>query len=538
MAAKHDHALASGSEESLAPAPAGNPVADSRELELKLDLPAAALKAVAERLVGHENASRRRAVSLVSGYFDTEQQDLHKAGVTLRIRRQGRKRTQTLKHGERGLGLFDRLEIERRATGDAPTFTDEESEALGRLIAAPPSADALAPVFTTRVKRTVFDVAHGETTIEIALDAASIEAGEHRVEFCELELELRAGAASELFGVARGLLDVAPLRVSVQAKSSRGYALLQNGEPRAFKAQGSPIRRGMTVEQAFLAVAADCVTQFRRNEDLLLAQPTRSAIHRARVALRRLRSGFAIFRPAIADDRAPVLVSELKWLAGALGAARDLDVLIKKQATVAEASDEAASALPERLLASRAKAYGDALDALQSRRALDLMLDLTEWAAVGRWRSDPQTAAARETKIEDFAVEVLDRRLGRLLKRSRGLVKLAPEKRHEARLEAKKLRYAGDFFAALYDGGRSGKRYERFMKRLVGLQDQLGELNDIATAQTLTYGIAQDAGAARDGSSAFAAGVLAGRAESRTAEVVGKAKIRRAKLNKAKPFWR
>ena len=48
------------------------------------------------------------------------------------------------------------------------------------------------------------------------------------------------------------------------------------------------------------------------------------------------------------------------------------------------------------------------------------------------------------------------------------------------RIAAKKLRYAAEFFEPLYKA--HAKRHRRFITAMSGLQDELGSLNDLATA--------------------------------------------------------
>ncbi|MFC7052108.1 CHAD domain-containing protein [Hansschlegelia quercus] len=507
------------------------PEAQDRERELKLDFSRADLPALRRRLASLSGGPRRPSL-LTATYFDTAEGDLAKAGVTLRVRRQGRTFKQTIKRGEGAFGLFDRLEIERSAPGSAPKLTVSERQTLEGLLDAPLGEDRLfVPVYVTNVKRAVFQIARGGSQIEAALDDAVVEAGGRRSEFQELELELRAGDERDLFSLARELMTVAPLRVGVLAKSARGDELAKQKGPRtSFKAKAPAVAPGMTVEQGFLAVVADCVAQFRQNENLILEEASEPAIHQARVALRRLRSAFTLFKPIIADARAAGLAEDLKWLAGELGAARDLDVLIEAETKAREGSAAPDSSLPEILCAKREEAYAAAIAALNTSRALDLMLDLTEWTAVGDWRHEPSAAEDRAEDVQAFSGRVLGKRASKLMKRSKGLANLDIETRHEARKEAKKLRYAAEFFGRLYEGGR----YDHFTDDLAKLQEQLGALNDIATAREATAGLAKGAD---DNMAAFAAGMFAGQAEARAPKLLKKAEKRRAKLKKAKPFW-
>jgi CHAD domain-containing protein len=57
--------------------------------------------------------------------------------------------------------------------------------------------------------------------------------------------------------------------------------------------------------------------------------------------------------------------------------------------------------------------------------------------------------------------------------------------RHRVRIEAKKLRYAAEFFGALFPDKTAKRERKRFANAIEAMLDTLGELNDIATASTL-----------------------------------------------------
>ncbi|CUX61173.1 CHAD domain-containing protein (plasmid) [Agrobacterium tumefaciens] len=52
---------------------------------------------------------------------------------------------------------------------------------------------------------------------------------------------------------------------------------------------------------------------------------------------------------------------------------------------------------------------------------------------------------------------------------------------HEARKDAKKLRYAAECFRVLFPDKRGARRYKRSVGTMEVLQDELGALNDLAT---------------------------------------------------------
>lgn len=514
------------------------PPSAPRERELKFGVAREDLAVLVDRLAAAPGAVRRpRAAKLLSAYFDTADRALAAADVTLRVRREGRWRVQTLKQGVVGAGVSDRLERERRVYADVPALDAEEAALVEAVVGRAIASDELEPVVAIHVRRTVVDVTLEDAAIEVALDEAEVEAGGRTAAFSELELELKRGDPAALFALARDLAAYAPLRLGALSKSARGFHLLAARGPSAVSAGPSPVRPGMDVATAAVAVLGDCVRQFRGNEDALLVGGDDKAVHQARVALRRLRSALKIFRPALADARLPTVAAEIKWLAHELGAARDLDVFA--DGALEDAGRHVAvGPLAAEVETARAAAYDAALDALRSPRARAALFDLAEWMTVGDWRTAAANAAVRDAPIEAFAAEVLSARFAKFEKKAKGLAGLSAEKRHGARIEAKALRYAAGFLAPLYrEPGRTAQKFDRFDSRLKRLLDALGVLNDIATSRPLALDLGRGAVARGDGAAALAAGVVAGSADGRTQRALGKAKKRLKRLRDAKTFW-
>ncbi|QXQ05893.1 CHAD domain-containing protein [Sphingosinicellaceae bacterium] len=436
------------------------------EVELKLDLdPADVAAAIASPLF---DSGARATEHLDTVYFDTADHDLRAAGLSLRIRRIGERRILTVKaEGAAVAGLFARPEWERDVDDTPPTLGDlpEEFATLGL------SGD-LAPVFRAEVERTTIDASLAGTRIEVSIDRGELQHGAHALPLCELEMELREGGAAPLFGLARELDAQVPVRLGVMSKSERGYRLAERNHG-AVKARAPVLAKAMTAGEAFARSVAACIRQYRLNEDLLrTGSRSAGALHQARIGLRRLRSALSLFRPVVADARVEALASELRWLAGRLGEARDIDVLIGRT----EPSD-----LLDRLHEARDDAYAGIEATLASSRPRALLLDLAEWIECGVWRSCPETLAAREMPVLEFAAASLSHARKRLQRRGRRLAHLTDEHRHEARIAAKKLRYASEFFTSLYAPRRKAHDHKRFIDTLERLQKRLGELNDDAS---------------------------------------------------------
>lgn len=480
----------------------------SDEVELKLELMA-------------ETADTLEAAGLFSGkpevivqhavYFDTPDHDLAEAGFSLRIRRNGEKRVQTIKaDGLLAAGVFVRREWERHVEDDSPILDDTAPipALLGGKIVE------IAPLFTVENERRVWNC----DGVEIALDRGRVICGEREAPLWEVELEVKGGDAEALFALARRINAVAPVHLGVLSKAERGYRLL-GPAPAVMKAGTVKLIITMTAASAFQEIVRACLRHFRLNVPLVLNHQDAAALHQARVAIRRLRSALSIHKPMLGDDRAEHLNSEMRWLAGELGKARDLDVLIE------HAGD---GSIRDRLVVARMDAYANAIGVLQSGRARTLMIDTAEWIGIGTWLSSTDGRDLRELPAREFSVKALDRFRRKVKKGGRDLEELDDEARHEVRKAAKKLRYATEFFAALYERKRERRRYKKFVSALETLQDQLGALNDLATAPEVLHGL----GLADNPDARALPGA------DRKADLLQEAAEAHADLVDAKRFWR
>jgi len=441
----------------------------AQEVELKLELTPTAADALerAGLLPGTPQIVRQRSL-----YFDTPDHRLAAQGISLRIRRVGRKRVQTVKaDGSEAAGLFARPEWEFRVKDDTPVL--DARTPIRALFGD--AADTIVPLFEISVERRSWIVESEGTKIEAVLDRGEAIAGDRRSPICEAELEQKHGKPAALFALARQIDAHLPTRLGVLTKSERGFRLLRPAET-AVKTTPTALKLDMDAARAFQRIAQSCLRQFRLNEILLDERRDPDALHQARVALRRLRSSFSIFGAMLGDDWFARLREETRWLAGTLGDARNIDVLIDR-------SEDAE--LHAHLAAARDQAYAEAETALRSNRTRTLMLDLAEWIAVGDWLQLSATQELREQPASLFAAAALDRFRRKLKKQGSDLTELDDAARHEVRKTAKKLRYASEFFRALFDGKRARRRYKRFISALEELQDRLGALNDMATAPAL-----------------------------------------------------
>jgi inorganic triphosphatase YgiF len=428
------------------------------EVELKFELDGDAAEKVRRSALLSD--ADRRTHSQRSIYFDTDDGEVHQAGYSLRVRQDGKSFTQTVKTNGGSAGLFDRGEWEALVGRMAPDPRALRKTPLSRLKTLPVRAK---PVVSSDVERTTWMVDLNGSMVEVALDSGSVSAGGRNAPLHELELELKDGSPTALFEFAHALGRAAPLQVGVISKEERGLMLAEGAFGHEQKASVANIRKRMDVGQVFVMIVHECVRHFRLNEALIVQQRDPEALHQARVAMRRLRTAFTLFAPAIRKSSVKPLRKDLQAFVAPFGDARNLDVFLATHGHELKAKDR------RKVVAARAKAYDRLIQTLKAQASRDLLLNLVEWTVSGDWRK-----RAASAPIESFAARRLNSAWKNVKRNCGGLRDLDERHLHRLRISTKKLRYAVDFLAPLY----AKKRVRKFGSALEDVQDCLGLIHD------------------------------------------------------------
>jgi len=522
------------------------------EIELKLALPpGTAARVRAHPALAGVVQGRARRQRLVATYYDTSDARLAARGIALRVRREGRRWVQTLKGPPTpasGGGLAARPEhdwpLGAGARRPAPDLARLDEVPLGKAVARLGRRQPLVPLFATEFERTTLPLAFPDgTTALAAIDVGQVRtlgARRRRAAIGELELELGEGDPARLFELAQVLADDPGLRLQLRSKAERGYALAFATTRTPVHAEAIDYPRDAVLADALAAIVRSCLRQVEGNLDSVAGNDDPEWIHQLRVGVRRLRSALALARPLLADGAVEPLAADLRWLAGALGPARDLDVFATQtwpavlgaaaQAPAAAAGVDAALAvLGERLAARLPQARARARSAMRSPRVQRVLL--AGGALAARMPALVRAADAAEghgPEARDAARKALARRHRRLLRAGEGLAACTPEERHAFRIAAKKLRYATEFFAPCFPAGRS----RRYRKALVALQDVLGRLNDAAVAASLAADLASP-----DPRAVPAAALVAGWAAARVQAEAPALDRAWTRFRRAAAFW-
>ena len=212
------------------------------EIELKFSLSPNQHLRILKQIQRQSNASQAETQKLDAYYFDTPSHELHKAGLTLRVRSENGTFKQTVKReGAGGTATLLRQEWEDALQNNVPDIAVGKS---GRVVRDVLGKDrALRPAFRVCVTRTRIELGKKNgTCVEAALDRGEIEtiqgangsgqSNRRRCPIHELELELKHGNDTvPLFDIALSLSKTVPLRFETLSKAERGYALLEGNRP-------------------------------------------------------------------------------------------------------------------------------------------------------------------------------------------------------------------------------------------------------------------------------------------------------------------
>lgn len=428
------------------------------EVELKFELDRRAAKKIRRHDLLADAGHHTQAQSTV--YFDTGKGKVHKAGYSLRVRQAGDDHTQTVKTDGGGAGLFDRGEWEAPV---ADLTVDDKALKQTPLGKVKKLDGKLEPQIRSEVDRTTWLIDRDGSLVEVVLDSGTVSAGDEERQFEELELELKTGDPAAMFGLAKQLGEDVPLDIGVLSKEQRGRMLAEGALDHEQKARAPDMSDDMTAGQAFAAIVHECIRHFRLTQALIIAERDPAALHQARVSMRRLRAAFSLFRPAIRQGSLEPLRTELRDFLEPFGEARNLDVYL------ANHGDELGWRDRRKLRSARTDSYDQVIDALNSQRMRDMLVDLVEWTASDDWRR-----AAAGDPIGKFADKRLDHAWRKVKRGGSRLGDLEEKQLHRLRINIKKLRYSVEFLAPLYPR----KQVRKFATSLEAMQDCLGLIHD------------------------------------------------------------
>jgi CHAD domain-containing protein len=481
-------------------------VGDHREVELTwTPAPDAQVPDLA-CLPGVERVVPGGTDELAATYFDTDALDLMAAGVTLRRRVGGTDEGWHLKVPA-GAGRDEVHLPLSRSRHVVPKRLREAVNAWSR-------GAALAPVATIDTRRTTYHLLgpDGAELAELADDRVcgrAADDGAAPVEWREWELELVTGDPSLLEAATVQLAEQDVGLSAVQRKVERVLGdrvphPLRSRRPRPGRPAGRVLVRLLVEQRAELA---------RRDSEIRRAKP--DAVHRARIATRRMRSALGAYGTLLDAEVARSVGGQLRWLAHVLGESRDTEVVHERllQMLDEEPAERVVGPVRRRIGTTYAGRQRQADErvraALDSPRYLELLASLDRLVLDPPW-----TEQAREPARDVFPALVREewRALRRRVRAIEGAGAEEDAGMHEARRAAKRVRYVVDALVPVW--GDDARRLAAAAKRMSSV---LGERHDTVVVREHLAELATAATAA--GESAFTYGCLHAREEARAARL-------------------
>ena len=361
------------------------------------------------------------SLDLDATYYDTADLRLVRSGVSLRRRTGEGPPTWTLKLPADTSGSV----LQRREFDIESDSTEVPSE-LALLVTGWARSEPLVAVIVILSRRERFALVDsgGIDLAELDDDRVTVvENGAIAATFREIELELAdAGTDALLGGVTAALLAAgagAPDPMSKVARALGPRALVPS------MLEGPTPRRDASIAEVLAAGLRSAVAEMIANDHVIRLDDDSMGLHRARWALRRIRSDLKTFTSHFDDAYLDHLRTELRWLSEEFGTLRRADVLVEsvEHATASARDNDVAAVerLIDRARRERQRAHASVIEILESKRYLEL-LDLL----VGATR--PNALFSGESAA---AVEVIPTAMMRVWKRVRSAVGDMPEEPSE-----------------------------------------------------------------------------------------------------------
>ncbi len=373
--------------------------------------------------------------------------------------------------------------------------------ALRDLVTVHARGRALAPVARLRTDRHLHRLTgpSGAVVVQVADDHMRAETATTRKDtWREVGVKLVDDAGEEICEAVTAQLHHAGARpADRRSKLSRALGD-EDGDAQSAgapvdHASAGDVVRAYLIQQVDALIDADPSVRLDRDD----------AVHKMRVAVRRLRSALATYRRLLDQDLTEPVRDELKWLGGALGPARDAEVIRDHLRRAADDQPPALTIGPVRrrivttLGRDHRDAHAGALAAMTSPRYVELLESLDRLGNATRGKRSKRPAR----KILSKEVGRAHRRMQRQLAEALAGDGPTDEQLHEVRKAVKRVRYAAESVSDVF-----GTEADALADQMEAAQELLGAHQDTVVTRAVLRRLATDA--ARAGENTFTYGRL------------------------------
>ncbi|MBI0331702.1 CHAD domain-containing protein [Burkholderia plantarii] len=377
-------------------------------------------------------------------------------------------------------------------TAQAIPVAIEVGDAVPEPSSTPPAAPARASFSFECERRRGRWQREDRAPVELTLDDLTWRTAAGAGRHCELRLAVadpgdaggRIAALHALFDAARELSGAGPAFLKPASLVDLACAgRLPDHDDGPGYAASIELGRLHTQREALFVLGTNVAAQWLGNDAGVRDSNDPEYVHQMRVALRRLRTLMRLFKDFTDETYRDAFAADMKWLGTQLGVVRDWDVCVSETLPgLAEADTDIAgapgwAATLEAAARQRDVARGELRQAVASSRYARLVLGWIEWLCVLSLGSDVDATRKQRRSLRRHAARRVDRLFAQLYGAPK-LTSLDPAERHRVRIDAKRLRYALEFFASI----TSRSTREKLVKRVSRVQGTLGDANDAQVA--------------------------------------------------------
>jgi CHAD domain-containing protein len=394
----------------------------------------------------------------------------------------------------RRLAIF-RDELADATTPEMGSGSDSSAEAATSPVHAPPGdADQPAPPVSEplHVKRK-----KGRKAAKRSARAAA-KASEVESPPAQASVPAPSGAQGDVAIAADEAAEAATVSQPAGERNVSGAPDEGAGQPAGKKPEPPKVAPDEPMSEAGRKILYTHFCRMLENEEGTRQGDDSEALHDMRVATRRMRAAFQLFEPYFAPKALDPFGKSLKLTGRALGAVRDLDVLIAKAEAFGQKEAGTAGSQPLAPLLSAWRARREA-----AREELLAYLDEKKYARFKerfeKFLATPGAGALPEPPGQPTPYRVRHVVAGLLFNRYEAVrayessLPAAPlTTYHALRIECKRFRYALEFFRDILGTEAGG-----VIKQVTGMQDLLGDLHDAVVSEGMVAEFLHDQAASR-----------------------------------------
>jgi CHAD domain-containing protein len=463
------------------------PATGKLEVERKFDVGASVALPALTTIAGVDRVGTPSDQNLDAVYFDTATLALAARGITLRRRTGGNDAGWHLKLP---VAAGERREINEPLNKDP----DCVPARLKDLVLAHTRNQELVAVAHLTTRRTAIPLIAADGTVLAEFSDDRVESRillepVDKAAWREWEIELIDGHRKLLEAADVVLARAGHLPAELPSKLARALGARY---PAGTGPAPEPPRTGDA--SAVLLWYMNAQVEALKTHDPGVREGAPDAVHQLRVAARRMRSVLASFRKLTDKGTTQFLRGELKWLAGAVGAARDLEVMRTHLNDLISAerpdliSGPVKQHIDDQLGAAHEAALAEGLAAMTGDRYFRLLDALDDFLAY------PPLGGPADKKAPGTIARLVNADRKRLRRAVKGLKEIPDDASpdaalHEVRKSAKRLRYAAEAALPIFR-----KRASRLARTAEEIQTILGDHQDSVVIREKLQSLAAESG--------------------------------------------